>query len=158
LSDQETTPAQNIDSTNSEADDALALINKLDATTPLMASSSLKESYINPIPVAKGAGASQIDYEQTFLEVFLDGGEKNYSHKQKFRVTNVLRNVLQTGEIRVKVHVDKDGKVQSASILRGLNEILDEAILETVRKYRYMPGKVNGQPVRFSTSEVFRFQ
>jgi len=83
---------------------------------------------------------------------------KRRSTKPKFRITNVLRNVLEAGEIRIRVIVARSGRVDQAHILKGLNEILDQAVLETVKKYRYKGGKVNGQPVKFTTSEVFRFE
>ena len=62
------------------------------------------------------------------------------------------------GTIRVKVVVNQQGLVESASILRGINEYMDEAVLLVVRKNVYEIGTVNGIPVRFSTNEVFRFQ
>jgi TonB family protein len=99
-----------------------------------------------------------IDYNQVFLEYFLDGGKKEYTSKPKFKVNNILRNVIRAGEIRVRVIVDRNGQVEAASVLRGINPILDQAVRETVETYRYKPGQINGQLVRFSTSEVFRFE
>ena len=65
---------------------------------------------------------------------------------------------MSPGTIRVKVVVNQQGLVESASILRGINEYMDEAVLLVVRKNVYEIGTVNGIPVRFSTNEVFRFQ
>ena len=69
-----------------------------------------------------------------------------------------MKNVLNPGVIRVKIVINQQGRVESASILRGINKIMDEAVLNTVRNYVYDIGKVNGIPVRFSANEVFRFQ
>jgi TonB family protein len=99
-----------------------------------------------------------IDYTQVFLEVFIDGGKKIYLERPKLQVTNVLRNVIKKGEIRVKVTVSTTGDIESVSILKGMNTILDTAVLETVSNYKYRPGHVNGHPVRFTTTELFRFE
>jgi TonB family protein len=127
----------------------------LDKAMPLIASSSPSSQII---PTSNKVPAQQIDYDQTFIELFLDGGKKEYKSKPRFKITNVLKNVLEPGEIRIRVIVARSGKVDQATILKGLNDILDQAILETVKKYRYKNGTVNGQPVKFTTSEVFRFE
>ena len=93
-----------------------------------------------------------------FLEPFLDTHGKKVIRKEKLVITETMQKVLEPGEVRVKVIVAKNGSVESASVLRGINPILDNAILNTVRKYRYEPGMVNGKPVRFSTNELFRFK
>jgi TonB family protein len=100
----------------------------------------------------------QINYDQIFMEPFLDKRRKEFIRKEKFLVTGSLRQIMETGEIRVRVIVGKNGKVESATILKGINGMLDNAVLETIKKYQYKPGTVNGQSVRFSTNEVFRFQ
>ncbi len=118
---------------------------------------------IKPLNTSKGttepeALASVIDYSQVFLEVFIDGGKKEYVKRPKLEITNILRNFVSKGEVRVKVNISPRGEIESASILKGLNDILDKAILETVQQYKYKPGKVGGQPVRFTTTELFRFE
>ncbi len=121
---------------------------------PLIASTKPVE----PIIESPAPDIEQIDYERIFLEPFLDSRRKKIIHKESIEINSALKNVLQPGVIRVKVIVDQQGRVESASILRGVNEIMDEAILSVVQKYLYEVGKVNGIPVRFSTNEVFRFQ
>jgi TonB family protein len=118
---------------------------------------------VKPLNTSKGttepeAPASVIDYSQVFLEVFIDGGKKEYTKRPKLEITNILRNFVSKGEVRIKVNISPSGEIESASILKGLNEILDKAVLETVQQYKYKPGKVNGQPVRFTTTELFRFE
>ncbi len=118
---------------------------------------------VKPLNTSKGttepeAPASVIDYNQVFLEVFIDGGKKEYTKRPKLEITNILRNFVSKGEVRVKVNISPSGDIESASILKGLNEILDKAVLETVQQYKYKPGRINGQPVRFSTTELFRFE
>jgi len=134
------------------------LSKKLDEMSPLMASISDPGPLTRQIPVSRKEVKDQIDYNQTFLEFFLDGGKKKYLTKPKIETSRVPRNVWQQGEIRIKVVVDQRGNVESATILRGINDILDQVVIETVNKYEYQSGKINGQPVRFTTSEVFRFE
>ena len=101
---------------------------------------------------------NKIDYNQIFLELFLDGGKKKYVNKPDVKSSKIPRNLWKAGEVRVKVIVGEEGRVESASILRGINDIVDEVVLETVNNFEYQSGCVNGQPVKFSTSEVFRFK
>ena len=138
--------------------DKLNIDDKVEVISPLIASSSSTDLVPGDLSVSNATVAKQIDYDQVFLELFLDGGKKKYLNQPKLRVNNVIRNVYQQGEVRIRVVVDRSGKVDSTSVLRGINEILDEAVLNTVKRYKYQIGKVNGQPVKFTTSEVFRFE
>ena len=79
-------------------------------------------------------------------------------NKPKINSSKIPRNFWTTGEVRVKVDVNQRGEVTSASILRGLNDIVDQVVLETVKNFEYESGLINGQPVKFTTSEVFRFK
>ena len=152
------TEVQDLSIVGDEDSGKIDLSNRLEDATPMIASTSPSETAVNELPVSNKTVANQIDYNQTFLELFLDRGKKEYINKPKLRITKVLRNVLRKGEVRIKVIVSKSGDVESATILRGINEILDQAVLATVQKYKYQAGTVNGQPVNFSTSEVFRFE
>ena len=128
------------------------------STQPLLASASDAVPDNTESPVDKKEIKHFIDYDQVFLEPFLDTHGKKVIRKEKLVITETMQKVLEPGEVRVKVIVAKNGSVESASGLRGINPILDNAILNTVRKYRYEPGMVNGKPVRFSTNELFRFK
>jgi len=64
---------------------------------------------------------------------------------------------MQAGVVRIQVIVDKAGNVESATILKGFNKILDQAALSTARNFRYQPGTINNIPVRFRTIEMFVF-
>lgn len=134
------------------------LSKKIDEMAPLMASISSPEPIARELLVNSKEVKNQIDYDQIFLELFLDDGKKKYFTKPKLGISQVPRNVWQKGEIRVKVVVNKGGNVESATILRGINDILDQVVLETVERYEYQTGRINGQPVKFTTNEVFRFE
>jgi TonB family protein len=59
--------------------------------------------------------------------------------------------------VTVRVIVAKNGKVEDAQILRGINELYDEQCIVTAKKFIFKPGTVKGVPVRFSTNLFFRF-
>jgi TonB family protein len=139
-------------------DETLDLSKKIDGMAPLMASSAVREPIVQHLAVDHEEVKNKIDYNQIFLELFLDGGKKKYITKPKLNPSKIPRNFWEEGEVRVKVIVDKSGKVENASILRGLNDIVDRVVLETVEGFEYQSGQINGQSVKFSTSEVFRFK
>jgi TonB family protein len=99
----------------------------------------------------------QIDYDTIFLEAFLDS-KKKYRSKPNVAYSNALRSFWQKGRVNVTVWVNKRGEVDSAQVLKGLNAVLDQSVLETVQKYKYEPGKINGQEVNFQAMEVFSFE
>ena len=68
------------------------------------------------------------------------------------------KRFLQPGTIRVRVIVGKNGKVESTSILKGINEILDQAALDAANQFEYKTGTLKGKPIRFSTTELFVFR
>jgi TonB family protein len=98
----------------------------------------------------------QIDYDAVFLEAFLDN-KKKYRKQPKVPYTNALRSFWQQGRINVTVWVNKKGSIDSAKVSKGLNAVLDKAVLETVKQYQYEPGTLNGQNVKFQAMEVFSF-
>ena len=100
----------------------------------------------------------EIDEDRVMLELFLDGGKKRVLKKVQPRIKGIVRNFLQAGFIRIEVIVAKDGSVESARILKGVNKVLDNAALEAAKQFRYRPGLRDGKPVRFQTMEVFRFK
>jgi hypothetical protein len=139
-------------------EDIMDLSKKLDEMSPLMASAAPPEPIVNQLAVNSKEVENKIDYNQIFLELFLDGGKKKYLTKPDIKSSRIPRNFWKVGEVRVKVIINKKGQVESASILRGINDIIDQVVLETVNSFEYQTGLINGQAVKFSTSEVFRFK
>jgi hypothetical protein len=139
-------------------DAALDLSKKLEEMAPIMASAAKTEPPARQLAVNSKEVKNKIDYNQTFLELFLDGGKKKYRSRPSIDPSRIPKNIYQQGEIRIKVVVDKVGNVESATVLRGINDILDRIVVENVEKFKYKSGRINGQPVKFTTSEVFRFQ
>jgi hypothetical protein len=162
INDTSATVTENRDlAENKETDkieDTMDLSKKLDEMSPLIASAAPPEPVVHQLAVNSKEVKKKIDYNHTFLELFLDGGKKKYLTKPDIKSSRIPRNFWKAGEVRVKVIVDKKGQVESVSILRGLNDIIDGVVLETVNSFEYQTGFINGQPVKFSTSEVFRFK
>jgi TonB family protein len=98
----------------------------------------------------------QIDYDAIFLEAFLDS-KKKYRRKPNVPYSSALRSFWQKGRLNVTVWVNKKGEVDSAKVARGINAVLDNTVLKTVRQYKYESGKIHGQNVNFQTMEVFNF-
>jgi len=138
--------------------ESMDLSKKLDEMAPIMASAAAPEPIVHQLAANSNEVKNQIDYNQIFLELFLDGGKKKYTNKPKINSSKIPRNFWTAGEVRVKVDVNQRGEVTSASILRGLNDIVDQVVLETVKNFEYESGLIDGQPVKFTTSEVFRFK
>jgi TonB family protein len=135
-------------------------INKLQAKPiepPIIASSKLETGISTNEPVAANETAPQIDYNNIFLEAFLDGGKKEYIQKEKVQLNEIIRRTMQSGIVRIQVIVSKNGRVESAKVLKGFNDVLDEAALKTAKSFRYKPGTINKMAVRFRTIEVFVF-
>ena len=108
-------------------------------------------------PFIKNETTPQIDYNNIFLETFLDAGKKEYLKKEKIKLNEIIRRTMKSGIVRIQVIVSKNGRVESAQVLRGFNEVLDDAALKAAKAFRYKSGKINNRPVRFRTIEVFVF-
>jgi TonB family protein len=126
--------------------------------TPLYASLSADNHFSSQISVRNEKDIDSIDYKRVFLEPFIDDGKKNIIKRERLNLTQSLRKAIQPGSVRIKVVVALNGAVASAEVLKSMNNTVDSAVLDTVKKYKYKPGMVNGNPVQFSTTEVFRFE
>ena len=163
----ETSKTENIAQSNGLADQKQNLKNiepldiaKLQAKPvepPIIASSKPETGISTNEPVAGNETTPQIDYNNIFLEAFLDGGKKEYIMKEKVQLNEIIRRTMQSGIVRIQVVVSKNGYVESAKVLKGFNDVLDEAALKTAKAFQYKPGSINRMPVRFRTIEVFVF-
>ena len=71
---------------------------------------------------------------------------------------DVAKRVGATGMVFVTVLVGKDGKVKKAKILRSFgNAACDKAALDAAKKWTFIPGTINGEPVEMETTIPFRF-
>ena len=68
-----------------------------------------------------------------------------------------MRKLKATGRVIVRVVVDKNGNVESAQILKGINEFYDQECLKAAKEFKFEQGTVKSVPVRFSTNLFFMF-
>ncbi len=128
---------------------------KLESDTLRLAAGITAKSMTVKLPEVK-VKKPDIDYNQVFLDVFLDKGRKVVKKVQPIiEHPDRVRNAR--GKVIVHVVVDRQGKIESANILRGLNSYYNQLALDAARKFIFLPGTVKGIPVRFSTSLVFEF-
>jgi len=97
-----------------------------------------------------------IDYNQVFLDAFLDGG-RMILKKSRPIINDPNRGMNMHGKIIVRIIVSRMGNVESANVLRGLNAYFDGLAMDAARKFKFKPGTIKGNPVRFSTSLFFEF-
>jgi TonB family protein len=124
-------------------------VKKESAAKPVAAAATVKKETKPEIP--------SIDYNQVFLEPLLDSKKRQVVKQVAPEVTDAMRRILVSGRVIVRVVVGKDGRVETAQILRGINDLYDEKCVEAAKKFIFKPGKVKGVPVRFSTNLFFRF-
>jgi periplasmic protein TonB len=92
------------------------------------------------------------------------GGDLNEFHKYiqtRIKYPNEAVELGLEGRVYVDFVVDKNGKVTNVSILRGVDKILDDAvIIEVQASPLWTPGKQRGKPVNvaFSMPVIFKLQ
>ena len=59
----------------------------------------------------------------------------------------VARKARISGIVIVECIIDKSGSVRDVQVLKGLPFGLDQAAVEAVKKWKFKPGTLNGQPV-----------
>jgi len=59
----------------------------------------------------------------------------------------VARKARVSGIVIVECIIDKSGTVRDVQVLKGLPFGLDQAAVEAVKKWKFKPGTLNGQPV-----------
>ncbi|MGD9899874.1 MAG: TonB family protein [Calditrichaceae bacterium] len=108
-------------------------------------------------PVQEKANVPSINYDQVFLEPFLDNKKialKTYAPQ----ISNKSLGMGANGKVIVRVVVGKNGFVESAQVLKGLNAYYDKLSIEAAEKFTFKSGTVNGKKVRFSTNLFFEFK
>jgi protein TonB len=61
------------------------------------------------------------------------------------------------GTVILEAIIDKEGRVADVRVLRSVHRMLDEAAIEAVRQWRYVPLVLNGVPERFVLTVVLTF-
>ncbi len=82
------------------------------------------------------------------------------SIRRKVRYPAVARKAGLEGRVIVQFIVDKEGRVQDATVVRGIGGGCDEEALRVVSEARFRPGKQRGKhvKVKMSVPVTFRLQ
>lgn len=160
---QQTANPETVTPTITQTDSAntkeVQVTQNLSETSTLIASQETKvseELSLKKEPATEEPPEVKIDYEQIFLDAFLDQ-KKEVTRRVAPTITDKSKGMNAKGDIIIRVVVNKLGRVDSAQILRGLNYYYDEISLTAAQKFEFKPGTINTIPVRFSTVLVFKF-
>lgn len=117
-------------------------VNTLNSERPI---ATLKQKPLEP----------QINYDQIFLEHFLDNRKGEIIKKVAPKVSTFSSGLK--GRIIIRAIVDINGNVETASVIRGLDGKSDDIALVAAKQFKYKPGSVKGVPVKFFTNILFEF-
>jgi TonB family protein len=117
------------------------------ATAPPAASSgagaALDPQAVNPNRAAAAAGEDAAPVEaggDITRPVLLNGGHPAY--------TRAAQIAGLEGDVVLKAVIDERGRVTHLEVLRGLALGLDDAAIDTVRRWKFKPSTRNGKPVK----------
>jgi len=74
--------------------------------------------------------------------------------------TEVARKARVAGIVIIEAIIDRNGTVTDARVIKPLPMGLDQQALEAVKKWKFKPGTLNGQPVPvvYNLTVNFRLQ
>ena len=78
-------------------------------------------------------------------------------NRTKPEYTDTARKAHTTGVVIVEAIVNKQGEVEQVKVLKGLPLGLSEQAVEAVKKWRFKPGTLNGEPVEVIFSLTVNF-
>jgi TonB family protein len=65
---------------------------------------------------------------------------------------------LATQHMVVSLRVDESGAPQNVRLVKSVNQTVDERVLDAVRQYRFVPGKLDDQNVAVDVNLLVNFQ
>ena len=106
-------------------------------------------------PVAPGEDGV---YERAEVPPRLEGGLGEFNRRLEYPVEARRKGI--EGQVLVGFVVGETGGVRDVRVLRPVHPLLDEAAVEAVRRSRFAPGTVGGEPVpvRFALPVTFRLR
>jgi protein TonB len=72
--------------------------------------------------------------------------------------TEVARKARISGIVIIEAIIDRNGDVTDARVLKGLPLGLDDSALNAVKRWKFRPGTLNGQPVPVIYNLTVNFQ
>ncbi len=73
------------------------------------------------------------------------------------RYTRETMQARKQGTVRLSCVVERDGSVSDVQVIQSLDPSLDEEAVETMYRWRFAPGTLNGQPVPVRVETEFTF-
>ena len=98
-----------------------------------------------------------LNLDKIFLEYFIDSKKGEIIKRHAPQITNPAFGHRAKGRIIVRAVVDKNGDVESAAVIKGLNPYYDKISGEAALKFKYKPGIIKGNRVSFYTNILFEF-
>ncbi len=115
----------------------------------LFASSSGNDLFVNyQIPS---------NYQDIPVRIIEKGELAVLIHKVEAEYPEEARRARIEGVVILEAVINKDGTVGEIEIIKSAHPSLDEASIKAVKQYKFIPGKINGKPVRsfFTVSITF---
>ena len=72
--------------------------------------------------------------------------------------TEEARAAKYNGDVVLYVEIGTDGMAYNLKVIRSLGLGLDEKAIEAVKKWKFKPGMLNGQPVRVAATIQVNFR
>lgn len=139
-----------------QAEEESAAAVQIDPLQVSQPASRQEQEKVNNQPAQTVRKEPEVDYNQIFLEPFLDD-KKVIIKKVAPQIGNERWGLRAEGIVHVRVVVGKDGLVENAQVLRGVNPYYDRIAREAAEQFRFKPGTVNARVVRFYTNLFFEF-
>jgi TonB family protein len=79
-------------------------------------------------------------------------------HHVEAEFSDEARRKKISGNVRVYLWVEKDGKPSHIAVIQSAGHGLDEQAVEAVRQYKFKPATLNGEPVVVDLYVEVRFQ
>jgi protein TonB len=75
----------------------------------------------------------------------------------KPRYPPVARTAQLEGDVDLKLTIAADGRIGEIVVERSANRLFNQAAIEAVRQWQYLPGRRNGVPIESTTTTTVRF-
>jgi protein TonB len=125
--------------------------------TPVVSTTAPSEAAPTPVAAPVPAG-NQRPNTQTAPVVSLPSSDADYLNNPAPTYPRMSRRMGEQGTVVVRVFINTEGRAEKAEIRTssGYNR-LDEAALDTVKRWRYVPGKRAGAPEAMWFNVPIRF-
>ncbi len=71
---------------------------------------------------------------------------------------DAARQLKVEGNVYVMAYVNENGDVEDVKVIKGINEILDQAAIDGVKKTKFTPGKNDDKPVKVKLALTIKFK